>query len=124
MANQLVVSTHLKNMFVKLDHFPRDEHKRIFETTTQQKTQRLHEKANLFGIICSFPPPPKKKTQTVSFMVGSVEKRWSMLFGRGPKSLFSQKCFCFYNQTSSQLPKNTNLMTNRPPFLDQIYQQK
>ena len=33
---QLVVSTHLKNMLVKLDHFPKDwdEHKNMFETNT------------------------------------------------------------------------------------------
>ena len=63
-----MVSTHLKNMLVKLDHFPRDQHKRIFETTTQQKIQRLHEKGNLLGIIFSFPPPKKKSSN--SFLDG------------------------------------------------------
>ena len=29
------ISTHLKNMLVKLDHFPRDENKKKLETTTQ-----------------------------------------------------------------------------------------
>ena len=35
------VSTHLKNMLVKLDHFlkDRDENKKFFETTTQKKNE-------------------------------------------------------------------------------------
>ena len=52
-TSRLVVSTHLKNMLVKLDHFPRDrgEHKKIFQTTSQEGNEHVS------GQISIIPKP-------------------------------------------------------------------